>query len=169
MNRIIQYGATCQTRGRWANEKPQTSWNCKTWENNWAGTFWKNLLAPTVARQSCTAKAARVTAALETASNKEINRTGSCCGTTTGKEGNVGKDFARNPPDLDLGPNIGRAFLTISFHAKPTRPNKSAEQISIKNGTGMHRELWILSSASPTEASWGDTAPNWDFLGKPLR
>ena len=73
-----------------------------------------------------------------------------------------------NPPDLDLGPNICRAILTISFHAKPTRPNKSAEQISIKNGTGMHRELWILSSAVHPLKHHGVTQLQTEiFLGSP--
>ena len=99
---------------------------------------------------------------------KSTELTGPCCGTTTGKEGNAGKDFPRNPPDLDLGPNICRAFLTISFHAKPTGPNKSAEQISIKNGTGMHKELWILSSALHPLKHHGVTQLQTEiFLGSP--
>jgi hypothetical protein len=44
---------------------------------------------------------------------------------------NRGK-ISPNPPDLDLGADIRQAFLTISFHAKPTRPNKSAEWYDLK-------------------------------------
>jgi len=64
---------------------------------------------------------------------------------------NRGK-ISPNPPDLDLGADIRQAFLTISFHAKPTRPNKSAEWYDLK---------WLGSWSSSISLEGGEERTAW--------